>query len=340
MMEQKDSQSDITTLSSSGNVPFKKCVSVPRIKPSTSQLSMDSISMAGTQPDYPLDLYTFEDQNLHNEAFSILFEFYRNQHFSDIEIHVGNRVLHCHRIVLACFSSYFRSMFMSDMAECHKPVITIEDIDENAFSSLIDFAYTAKITMSVENVQTLLYACSILQIESVTKACCGFMAIHLHPTNCVGVRNFAELHGLCELVAESERYMINNFADIVACEDYSQLNISAFLKIIESDNLVVRSEEIVYEAAMKWIKSNIDENRKHLADIMSRIRLSLLPPAYLVEIVGNEELLKKDLECRDLMDEAKNYQMFLANVIPEYKLGCRMRPRKSYAGIDTCYLFL
>jgi BTB/POZ domain len=53
---------------------------------------------------------------------------------------------------------------MSEMSECRNKVITIHDVDENAFLALIEFAYTAKITMTTENVQTLLYACSILQV--------------------------------------------------------------------------------------------------------------------------------------------------------------------------------
>ena len=54
-------------------------------------------------------------------------------------------------------------MFTSEMSECHQRVVTIYDVDEAAFTALIKFAYTARITLTTDNVQTLLYACSILQ---------------------------------------------------------------------------------------------------------------------------------------------------------------------------------
>ncbi len=45
-----------------------------------------------------------------------------------------------------------------------------------------------------------------------------------------------------------------------------------------------------------------------------------------------EELLRRDLECRDYLDEAKTYQLSLAQVIPDVVISDKIRPRKSYAG--------
>ena len=50
----------------------------------------------------------FEDKNLWSDSFSVLYEFYQSGIFCDVEIHVGSRRINCHRLVLACFSQYFR----------------------------------------------------------------------------------------------------------------------------------------------------------------------------------------------------------------------------------------
>lgn len=39
--------------------------------------------------------------------------------------------------------------------------------------------------------QVLLPASSLLQINSVRDACCTFLMKQLHPTNCLGIRQFA-----------------------------------------------------------------------------------------------------------------------------------------------------
>jgi len=58
-----------------------------------------------------------------------------------------------------------RSMFTSEMSECRRRTVTIYDVDESALVALVNFAYTACITLTTDNVQTLLYACSILQVH-------------------------------------------------------------------------------------------------------------------------------------------------------------------------------
>jgi len=50
----------------------------------------------------------FEDKTLWSTSFSVLYEFYQTGTFCDVDIHVGSRHISCHRLVLACFSQYFR----------------------------------------------------------------------------------------------------------------------------------------------------------------------------------------------------------------------------------------
>jgi BTB/POZ domain len=52
--------------------------------------------------------FTYEDKSLWANSFGFLNEFYKSGKFSDVEIHVGSLRVSCHRIVLACFSQYFR----------------------------------------------------------------------------------------------------------------------------------------------------------------------------------------------------------------------------------------
>lgn len=52
--------------------------------------------------------FTYEDKSLWANSFGFINEFYRLGKFSDVEIHVGSLRFSCHRIVLACFSQYFR----------------------------------------------------------------------------------------------------------------------------------------------------------------------------------------------------------------------------------------
>ena len=218
------------------------------------------------------------------------------------------------------------------MVESRKPQVTIKDIDEMAMKLLIEFAYTAKIAIDVENVQLLLFASSILQIEPVANACCDFMKTHLHPTNCIGVRNFAEQHGRVELIQKTDQYVLSKFTLVKDQEEFYTIPAQYLENIISSADLNVKSETEVYEAVMSWVKHDLDSRRQHLPDLLSRVRLPLLRPEYLIQTVCKEEVLRTDLRCRDLIDEAKLFHMSIAHVVPDLDRSSKLLPRKSCAG--------
>lgn len=60
---------------------------------------------------------------------------------------------------------FLRAMFLSDMSEAKQELIEIKDFDGDAIQDLVQFAYSSKLTLTVDNVQPLLYAACILQVS-------------------------------------------------------------------------------------------------------------------------------------------------------------------------------
>ncbi|XP_005098214.1 kelch-like protein 8 [Aplysia californica] len=285
-----------------------------------------------------MDEFSFEfvAESMAKENFALLYQLYQAGELCDVEISVGKKVFLCHRLVLACVSLYFRAMFQSQMMEATEKSIRIKDIDEEAMSQLIEFAYTSKIRLSTDNVQAILYAASILQIETVATACSNFMRSHLQPSNCIEVRRFADMHNRVELMKMTDTYMRENFIAVSMNEEFHNMSFPILKELIVSPDLNVDSEEQVYNAIMKWIKHNLEQRVSHLPDLLERVKLPLLDPMFLMEHVEKDELIRNSFVCRDFVDEAKYYQMSLASIVPEVKVTERSRPRKSYAGVLFC----
>ena len=68
--------------------------------------------------------------------------------------------------------------------------------------------------------QVLLPASSILQMSSVREACCKFLMRQLHPTNCLGIRNFADTHACKELHKRSHKFALENFQEVMSTEEF------------------------------------------------------------------------------------------------------------------------
>lgn len=191
----------------------------------------------------------------------------RHRELCDVVLNVGGRKIFAHRVILSACSPYFRAMFTGELEESRQTEVTIRDIDENAMELLIDFCYTAHIIVEESNVQTLLPAACLLQLAEIQDICCEFLKRQLDPTNCLGIRAFADTHSCRELLRIADKFTQHNFQEVMESEEFLLLPVGQLVDIICSDELNVRSEEQVFNAVMSWLKYNVADRRQHLAQV-------------------------------------------------------------------------
>lgn len=109
------------------------------------------------------------------------------------------------------------------MSESRQTHVTLHDIDPQALDQLVQFAYTAEIVVGEGNVQTLLPAASLLQLNGVRDACCKFLLSQLDPSNCLGIRGFADTHSCGDLLKAAHRYVLQHFVDVAKTEEFMLL---------------------------------------------------------------------------------------------------------------------
>lgn len=141
----------------------------------------------------------------------------------DIVLHVAAKEIRAHKVVLASCSPYFHAMFTNEMSESRQTHVTLHDIDPQALDQLVQFAYTAEIVVGEGNVQTLLPAASLLQLNGVRDACCKFLLSQLDPSNCLGIRGFADTHSCSDLLKAAHRYVLQHFVDVAKTEEFMLL---------------------------------------------------------------------------------------------------------------------
>lgn len=260
----------------------------------------------------------------------------------DVVLEIGLRRIYAHRVVLSACSGYFCAMFTNSMLESKQETITLTDLDEAAVQDLVEFAYTSNIDIHEDNVQPLLKAASILQLSEVRGACSAFLSRQLHPSNCLGIANFAEVHGCTELAQTAKDYILDQFTEVVQCDEYVQLGLEGVKHLIASESIRIRSEEAVFEAMYRWLSYNQPHRHQHACDLLSCIRLPLLNPLYLAEKVYSQEVFKS----RDCVELIMNTMIY--HTVPEKKAHLRRGvvndiPRKgtigtlfAIGGMDTC----
>lgn len=138
----------------------------------------------------------------------------KHRELCDVVLVVGERKIFAHRVILSACSPYFHAMFTGELAESRQTEVKIRDIDESAMELLIDFCYTASITVEESNVQTLLPAACLLQLAEIQDVCCEFLKRQLDPSNCLGIRAFADTHACRDLLRIADKFTQQNFQDV------------------------------------------------------------------------------------------------------------------------------
>ncbi|KAK0411761.1 hypothetical protein QR680_005828 [Steinernema hermaphroditum] len=231
-------------------------------------------------------------------------EFRVSDFLCDIEIEAEGRRFCAHRFVLAAAIPYFRSMFSCNMLESREPVIVIRDIPAAALEQLIEYAYTSKISINGDNVQQMLYAGSILQVDAVCEACQEFLVQYLSVANCLAIRKFADQHNCTKLIAAIDNFSMEHFRAISQCPEFTMISAKHLTALLKSSDLNVQNEQEVFETVIHWIEVNPAERAQFLVDLLSCVRLSQLPAPYLLNCVKVHPLIASDYHCRDLVSEA------------------------------------
>ncbi|XP_068606212.1 kelch-like protein 3 [Brachionichthys hirsutus] len=252
--------------------------------------------------------------------------------FCDVTLCCGGQEFPCHRIVLASFSSYFQAMFSTNLMESKQERVAINGVEPQMIGMLVAYAYTSAVYIANENVQALLAAANLLDIMAVRDACSRFMECQMDETNCVGIHCFAEAHS-CKLLEKcSMDYILEHFESVHRQEEFLSLCVDKLTEILASDFLNVLKEEMVFEAAMLWL-NNCPSRKQSFEKVLEHIRLPLICPYYLHDVIESLDAVKENQACQKLISQTKDY-LLLKDRRAEFYCP-RARPRRSTATVEV-----
>jgi len=285
-------------------------------------------------PEENHDTEEFVFKNMsHSDAVLVGLNALRRDHtFTDVRIKVEDTEFPVHKCVLSAFSPYFKAMFTAGLAETDQDVVTLNSVGPSMISGLIDYAYTGQITITKHNVQNMLSAANLLEILPVRDACCQFLDKNMDETNCLGIHCFAEIHSCNELMNKAKKYVLKHFQDIIEGDEFSNITETKLIEIISSDDLEVDKEETVFHACIKWL-NNQQRVPKSFHHVLEHIRLPLLTPYFIHDVVERTPAVSESPECRSLVEEARLYHL-----LPDRRssVSCeRTRARRSAGTVQV-----
>ncbi|XP_026748878.1 kelch-like protein 5 [Galleria mellonella] len=286
------------------------------------ELSQLSLSSTSSQDEFYCDK-GHSDSTLKN-----IYQYFQAQKLCDVALIAGGCRIPAHKVMLASCSEYFAAMFTGSLREAQLTEITLERVDSQALQALVRYCYTGTIELREETVEVLLSTASLLQLNSVTDACCAFLKKQLDPCNCLGIALFAEQQSCMNLHKSALEYTYQHFMQVVKHQEFLSLQADQLANLLKSDDLNVVTEENVFESLMTWVQHDSPNRESHLPTLLKLIKLPLLSSEYLIDKV---ELACGNVpECQSLIMEAVKWHL-----LPErrsFLFSHRTRPRTSTIG--------
>eukprot|EP00102_Acyrthosiphon_pisum_P023029 XP_016660239.1 PREDICTED: ring canal kelch homolog isoform X2 [Acyrthosiphon pisum] len=292
------------------------------------------LDMSVNEMDVSLESNASESTNFRNSHHSVrilekLQSLRKNKVLCDIRLETDDgTIVFGHKNILVAASPYFCSMF-STFNESDKDLVNMREFDSDVLQLLVDYIYTGEIMVTSENVQVLLPAANILQLDYVKSACAKYLKTQLDPSNCIGIKAFADLHNCTKLMSSSEAFIHKQFLEVVKCDEFLYLSVEKVIQLISCDDLAVPFEEKLFECVINWVKYDLNSRKDFLPELMEHIRLPLIAskPDILKNVV-EEPLLKNNPKCNKFVLEALHFYLQKSTQHFTISHSVRYKPRQ------------
>ena len=198
--------------------------------------------------------------------------------FCDGVIKIDGKQFFIHKAVLSAASPYFRALFCNEWKEtsCHE--VTLQGVSSECFGVLLDYIYTGNITATSSDVEELLPAGRLFQLDDIVEYCCEFLIGQLTVDNSLGILAFAKLHSCNSLVGTTLNYVYRHFEEVSKTEEFLQLDSALLLSLLESDSIKISSEDDVFIALLRWTAVDIKNRYENFEHLLNHVKLPLVSP--------------------------------------------------------------
>jgi len=241
-----------------------------------------------------------------SKAFQQLDVMRRDGRFTDITLVAEGKKFHAHKAVLCACSPYFDRMFQPGFIEQENKEVTLQDFEPGTLGLLLDFMYTAKITLNEENAQDILIGANMLMLYEVREAAGNVLGQLIDHNNVLIIRSLASVFSCRDVEAKAHNFLLERFELVSKTEEFLKLSSCEVLKFLSMDEIMVKSEESIFECIIRWIEVDRESRSKHFDELISAVRFPLLSEHFLNSEMISNEYFKKSEVCQELAQEARD----------------------------------
>ena len=229
---------------------------------------------------------------------------------SDVQLKVGGKTFHCHKLILALKSPYFEQKLYPLPAAAASEQIVLNDVSADAFDKVLQFIYTGETELSDGNVEHVLKAAHLMKLPELMSLCGDYLGDRVSLDTFLRYWKVAEKMKLDALALACKRLCLKEFGRIGSSSKLSSLSEEMMRELLEDDELVVESEVDVCETLMKWLNSQIQSgNSVQPYQLLTHIRWSTIPVEHVKSKLITNSILTADRQCFQFLSKVISYRL-------------------------------
>ena len=197
-------------------------------------------------------------------------------------------------------------MFQPGFVEQENKEVVLKDFDPDTLSLLLDYMYTATITITEETVQDVLIGANLLLLYEVREAAGEVLGKLIDNDNVLHIKSLASTFSCREVESRAHNFLLERFEIVSKSEEFLKLDHKEVGRYLEMDDVIVKSEESIFECILRWIKVSEETRAQHFDSLVRHVRFPLLSEHYTSSVVRTCPLVAASEHCQRLLGAARS----------------------------------
>ncbi|KAL8586197.1 hypothetical protein ACOMHN_021464 [Nucella lapillus] len=209
----------------------------------------------------------------------------------DLVVLVGNKSFHCHLLLLASVSGYFRSVASGSWEERHSGKVTLmhDDVTEKSFGMFLDVLYKSEDdVITIDTVTDVLRTAIYLNVPFLEKYCAEYLSRRLIPKMAVGVWMLAKRYSQPHLADRAFTVALEEIEEVIEGDDILQLPKSMLMNLLSSQTKLSMDE--VCKTTFRWVAEDLDVRQVYYEDLIPFLCFLQLQPSSLFGLTELSDL--------------------------------------------------
>jgi len=174
-----------------------------------------------------IDMNLDEDSVKEPEAARVgqdLFKAFESQDFCDFDIVCEDKVIKCHKVVLASRSPVFRAMLLHNMEESAQQKVEPKNFDFDTMSLVLKFMYKGDIETNLleKHAESIFMAADYYEINDLKKSCEQVLMTQVTIKNMVDMFVMADMYKATDLKLATKKLIVQNSKELMKQKDWKQ----------------------------------------------------------------------------------------------------------------------